>query len=85
MILDTVFLCVYFILLAYRFIILVDIILSWIPNLMQYKIFRLVNHVTSWIEEPFRGHLVIGRLDFTPIITLGLLSGISAFCLGIYL
>jgi 1-deoxy-D-xylulose 5-phosphate reductoisomerase len=54
----------YWILRIYSGIILIDVILSWIPSLYQYKIFRGINKMASYVLEPFRG-CVIARLDFS--------------------
>ena len=53
---------------GYSYIIFASIILTWLPSLYQYKIPRLVRKVADWYMWPFRGFLVIGILDFTPMI-----------------
>ena len=62
----------YVILSIYQFIILVSIIMSWIPNAYNTKIGNGIYHISNWYMKPFRGWLVLGFLDFTPIIGLGI-------------
>ena len=71
----------YWILRIYSGIILIDVILSWIPSLYQYKIFRGINKMASFVLEPFRG-CVIARLDFSLVIAIVLLNAISTFIYG---
>jgi len=58
----------YYILTAYYWILIINIFLSWIPELKNTKIGR----VLIWLGDPymriFRGLLVFGMMDFTPII-----------------
>lgn len=57
-----------------------DIILSWIPKAYDFKIFQVIHRISDFYMAPFHGALVIGFLDFTPMIGLGIYSFIlSAF------
>lgn len=78
---ELILLVFYWILRIYCGIIIIDIILSWIPSLYQYKIFRFINKLTSYVTEPFRG-CVIGGLDFSNVIAIVLLNAISSFVYG---
>lgn len=65
-----------YILYAYNFILIAGVIMSWLPFLYNFKIFRLIAIVGNWYMEPFRGVIVLGPLDFTPIIGFFLYDGI---------
>lgn len=58
----------YALLWIYQAIIFISIILSWIPTAYESKIGSMILNVSNWYMRPFRGWLVIGFLDFTPII-----------------
>ncbi len=73
----------YWLLMAYNVIILIDVVLSWIPSLLQFKIPRLINTVASFVLDPFRGFTTFGGFDFSPVVALGLINAIANFCLGI--
>ena len=66
----------YDILLMYNFILIGGIILSWFPMLNRFALFRLVNKLSNLFMEPFHGYLILGPLDFTPIIGFMLYDGI---------
>jgi len=76
--------CIYILfklLTFYNYILIGGIILSWIPSLYKFGIFRLIRKMYNWYMEPFSGYLILGPLDFTPIIGFmiydALLYGIS--------
>ena len=58
----------YYILYGFSSLIFINIILSWFPAVYNYKIFRGLRRLTDTYMEPFYGMLVLGMLDFTPII-----------------
>jgi len=60
----------YYILLFYGFIIFVSIILSWVPNANDYKILRKIRQMGDWYLWFFRGKLILGSIDFTPMVGL---------------
>lgn len=41
--------------------------MSWIPSLGNYRIFRLIDRMGGWYLQFFRGIIVFGYFDFTPI------------------
>ena len=55
-------------LLFYNTFLIGGIILSWFPMLMRFRIFRWIRIISDWYMEPFQGYLILGPLDFTPII-----------------
>lgn len=63
-------------LLIYNFVLLGGIILSWFPMLYNFKIFRMIRRMSDWFMGPFHGYLVLGPLDFTPIVGFMLYDGI---------
>ena len=64
------------ILLIYNFILIGGIILSWFPMLNRFALFRFVNKLSDLFMGPFHGYLILGPLDFTPIIGFMLYDGI---------
>ncbi len=58
----------YYILYGFSSLIFINIILSWFPSVYNYKIFRGLRRLTDTYMEPFQGMLVLGMLDFTPIV-----------------
>lgn len=50
----------------------INILISWVPNLYEYKFFRACKKISDWYLEPFHGSLVIGSIDLTPMIGLAL-------------
>ena len=58
----------YYILYGFSSLIFINIILSWFPSVYNYKIFRGLRRLTDTYMEPFHGMLVLGMLDFTPIV-----------------
>ncbi len=56
------------ILLFYNVFLIAGIIISWIPGLLNFKLFRIINKISDFYMEPFTGILILGPLDFTPII-----------------
>lgn len=61
---------------AYSFFLLAVVIMSWFPALYNFKIFRLIAKIGNLYLEPFSGVLVLGPLDFTPIIGFMLYDGL---------
>lgn len=68
MILNNFLICLYIVLWVYQAVIFISIILSWIPNAYSTKFGNVIYNMSNWYMRPFRGWLVIGFLDFTPII-----------------
>lgn len=52
----------------YNYILLGGIILSWFPGLMRFRFFRFIRTMSDWYMGPFQGFVVLGPLDFTPVI-----------------
>ncbi|MDD3999961.1 MAG: YggT family protein [Bacilli bacterium] len=55
---------------AYGAIMTISIILSWIPGAFEIRFFRQVRKISDWYLESFRGKIVFGVIDFTPVIGL---------------
>ena len=64
----------YLLMMAYGAFMSISIIMSWIPPLYDTKVFRFFRKGTDFYLRPFRGLLVLGFLDFTPIIGLAIYS-----------
>lgn len=76
MILQSLLIGLFYILAAYRFVILVAIILTWIPGARNNSFCRVISSVADVYMWPFHNWFVLGYIDFTPIIGLGILEGI---------
>jgi uncharacterized protein YggT (Ycf19 family) len=73
-------------LLAYGSIMSFSIILSWVPGAYEIKIFRLVRSISDFYLGDFRGKIIIGFLDLTPMIGLMIYSFIvSTFSMWIWM
>ncbi|HHU56428.1 MAG TPA: YggT family protein [Acholeplasmataceae bacterium] len=69
----------YYILQVYFLFIVINIFITWIPVLYEYKFFRVCRNISDWYLGPFRGVLVFGPFDFTPILGLILYQTILSF------
>lgn len=76
MILNYVIKIMYYGLSIFTYIIFASILLTWVPGLYEYKIPRMIRTISDWYMWPFRGFLVLGIIDFTPIIGVVLLETI---------
>lgn len=59
---------VYYALLAYFYVLIASILLSWLPELRRNKIGQFIERLANPYMRIFRGLIVIGMFDFTPII-----------------
>jgi len=76
---QTLLLVLYYALTAYYYIMIAYILMSWIPELRRSKFYGFVSSVTDPYLRIFRGLIVIGMMDLTPIIGLMLYQfGLSA-------
>lgn len=66
-----VLIILYLILQVYAGFLTLNIFLSWIPKLYEYKFFRFCKIVSDFYLGPFHGAIVIGPLDLTPMIGIG--------------
>ena len=58
----------YILMYIYWAVMFVGIIMSWIPNANRYGFCRVIRKIGDAYLGPFRGLLVIGFLDFTPVL-----------------
>ena len=63
-----VLMILYWILQIYAIFLGINILISWVPNLYEYKFFRFCKKVSDYYLEPFHGGVVLGSIDFTPLI-----------------
>ena len=56
------------ILTAYYWILIAYILGSWIPELRKTKVYRIIYQLANPYMRIFRGLLVFGMMDFTPIL-----------------
>lgn len=76
----------YWVLNAYLYILLFYIIGSWIPELRRTRIYDVVRRLADPYMRIFRGIIVFGQMDFTPILGFLLLRFIiSGLLRAIYI
>jgi len=63
-----VLVALYYILLGYFYFMIANIILSWIPGIHETKFYQVMNRITNFYMGRFKGLIVIGMMDFTPIL-----------------
>ena len=66
--LKDVLIIILWILKIYYWILIAYILGSWIPELRKTKIYQIIYQLANPYMRIFRGLLVFGMLDFTPII-----------------
>ena len=59
---------VYYALRVYYWILIASILLSWIPDLKRSSLGRFIDRLANPYMRIFRGLLVFGMMDFTPIL-----------------
>lgn len=64
----TFFLILGYILKAYYYILIAYVLMSWIPELRGSKFHQVIHGIANPYMRVFRGLLVFGMMDFTPII-----------------
>lgn len=72
-----VFYWIYQALRVYLYVIIASILMSWVPELRRTKIGQLIDRIASPFMNLFRGIVVVGMFDFTPMI------GIILYQLGL--
>ena len=69
----------YYALTAYYYVMIAYILMSWIPELRKTRFYEFLRNVTDPYLRIFRGLLVIGMMDLTPILGFLLFQfGLSA-------
>lgn len=58
----------FYLLYGYFWLMVISVIMSWIPSLHNFAIFRLIDKIGGWYLQFFRGIVVFGYFDFTPIV-----------------
>lgn len=74
---------VYYAMSIYELFLVVYCILSWIPGLYRTKLYSFFSKGADLYLRPFHGLIVIGVIDFTPIIGF-LIYGFAQRCLSSY-
>ena len=59
---------IYYILQVYYWILIAYVLGSWIPELRKTRIYRVIHQLANPYMRIFRGLLVFGMMDFTPIL-----------------
>ena len=68
----------YLVLYFYYFLMIVQILLSWTP-LVGSKFYHLLEKITGPYLNMFRGWIVIGQMDFTPMFGIILFQVLLSF------
>jgi YggT family protein len=58
----------YYLMYGYLYFMIATIILSWIPGIRESKFYQIMDRITTFYMGRFRGILVFGMMDFTPIL-----------------
>ena len=70
----------YYILQIYFYILIAYVLLSWIPDIRNTRFYYYLHQIADPYMRLFRGVLVFGQMDFTPIIGFMLyMFGLRAF------
>ena len=70
----------YYILQIYFYILIGYVLLSWVPELRESKFYYYLHLIANPYMRLFRGFLVFGGMDFTPILGFLLYNfGLMAF------
>lgn len=59
---------VYYLLQAYYWVLIAYILMSWIPEIRGSRVHQIVHNIANPYMRLFRGLLVFGMMDFTPIL-----------------
>ena len=63
-----VFVVIGWLLRAYYYTLIAYVLMSWIPELRGTKVHQVISRIADPYMRIFRGLLVIGMIDLTPII-----------------
>ena len=70
----------YYVLRIYLYLLFAYVLLSWIPEIRQSKFYYYLHQIADPYLRLFRGIIVFGQLDFTPIVGFILYGfGLQAF------
>ncbi len=65
---------------VYFYLMIAYVLLSWVPSIRETKIYYYLHVITNPYMRIFRGVLVFGSFDFTPIVGFIIYAvGLSAF------
>ncbi|MCF7925963.1 MAG: YggT family protein [Candidatus Izimaplasma sp.] len=67
-ILYTLMFLVFWVLRIYYYVLIAYVLLSWIPDLRKTSFYRFIYKLANPYMRLFRGLLVIGHIDLTPIL-----------------
>lgn len=68
--LGMLFYYVYWALRIYFYVIIASILMSWVPEIKHTKIGQLIDRIANPFMRIFRGIIVIGMFDLTPMLGL---------------
>ena len=67
----------------YYYALIFYIILSWVPAIRESSFYALLGTICSPFFRIFRGWIIIGNMDFTPMVGLILYSTLLRFAVGL--
>ncbi len=59
---------IYYLLTVYFYMLIAYILFSWVPELQQTRFYQVLHQIADPYMRIFRGLLVFGQFDFTPIV-----------------
>ena len=68
--LGLLFFYIYWALRIYFYIIIASILMSWVPEIRNTRIGQLIDRIANPFMGIFRGIIVIGMFDLTPMVGL---------------
>jgi uncharacterized protein YggT (Ycf19 family) len=73
---------IYWILYIYLWYMIIVILISWVPGVIEQGWYQKLRSTIDWYIGRFRGLLVIGPVDLTPILGFILYEG-ALYCLNL--
>jgi len=67
----------------YYYVLIFYIIMSWVPAIRDSSFYKLLGMLCDPFFRIFRGWIVIGSIDFTPMVGLILYSSLLRFAVGL--
>lgn len=65
---DLFFIIVLNVLTVYYWILVASVLMSWIPEIKRSKVGQVIDKIADPYMRIFRGFLVFGAMDFTPML-----------------
>jgi uncharacterized protein YggT (Ycf19 family) len=59
---------IYYALRAYFYVLIASVLLSWLPEIRRTRVGEFIDRLADPYMRLFRGLIVVGMFDFTPIL-----------------